>query len=111
MVSVVFEHVRRPITVAEVHGGSMRLALRLSVTSSRHQDSEASRYLQHEVYSICLQADVRTLRRLLHPGITSDVGVEHRNARRCAMLVAHAPRGTLDPEAMPGLAGGLQDRG
>lgn len=31
VVSVVFEHVRRPITVAEVHGGSMRLALRLSV--------------------------------------------------------------------------------
>ena len=29
-------------------------------------------------------------------GITSNVGVEHRGARRCRMLVAPAARGTLD---------------
>ena len=44
--------------------------------------------------------------------VTSDVGVEHRDACQCGeVLVAPAARGTLDPEAMPGLAGGLQDRG
>jgi len=30
---------------------------------------------------------------------TSDVDVEHRNARRCGMLVTPAARGTLDPSA------------
>jgi hypothetical protein len=88
VVSVVFEHVRRPITVAEVHGGSMRLALRLSVGS-------------HAI--ICLRG-LRVILRVtrehimsLPAGITSDVGVEHRDARQRRMLVAPAARGTLGP--------------
>ena len=88
MVSVVFEHVRRPITVAEVHDGSMRLALRLSVGS-------------HAIVSLRgLRVNLRVTREhtmSLPAGITSDVGVERRSARRCGMLVAPAARGTLDP--------------
>lgn len=91
MVSVVFEHVRRPITVAEVHGGSMRLALRLSVRGSRHLQSErsTSEFACHK----------KAYNKAFSTGFMGDVGVEHRNARRYGMLVAPAARGTLDPSA------------
>jgi hypothetical protein len=67
----------------------MRLALRLSATNSRHQEAKPQSVSYRANVSVRKQRnDVAAL------GIMSDVGVEHRSARRrCAVLVAPAGRG------------------
>jgi hypothetical protein len=98
-----FEHVRRPITVAEVHGGSMRLALRLSVGSHAiislrglQENLHVTRKDKTSPQSLASRATL-VLSTAMHAGVG------------CWWRLQRGERPTLG--AMPGLAGGLRDRG
>lgn len=97
MVSVVFEHVRQPITVAEVQGDSMRLALRLSVGShaiSRLRGPRVSLRVTRK-YTTSLPAGVSRATLVLSTTVHAGVG--------CWWRLQRGERSTLG--AMPGWAG------